>query len=61
VVVVGTEGGVALGALALPRLVTRAQAAEAEHVETLGEHGVLALHFAGRTGELLLVFPHLLH
>ena len=35
VVVVGPEGGVALGTLALSRLVARAQAVPAEHVETL--------------------------
>lgn len=43
-VVVGAEGGVALGALALARLVARAQAVPAEHVEALRQHRVLALH-----------------
>ena len=58
-VVVGPEGGVALGTLALSRLVPGAQTAEAEHVEALGEHGVLALHLAGGAGQLLLVLPDL--
>ena len=49
-IVVGTESGVTLGTLALSRLVPRAQTTEAEHVETLGEHGVLAFDLAGRAG-----------
>lgn len=44
VVVVGAEGRVALGAFALARLVARAQAVPAEHVEALGQHRVLAFH-----------------
>lgn len=49
VVVVGPEGRVALGALALARLVARAQAVPAEHVEALRQHGVLALHLQPST------------
>ena len=48
VVVVGSEGSIALGALALPRLVASAQAIEAEHVETFRQHGVLLLHLQKR-------------
>lgn len=44
VVVVGAEGRVALGALPLARLVARAQAVPAEHVEALRQHRVLAFH-----------------
>lgn len=44
VVVVGPEGGVALGTLPLARLVARAQTVPAEHVETLRQHRVFALY-----------------
>lgn len=60
VVVISPEGGVALGTLALPGLVARLQAVPAEHVEALGQHGVLALHLARRTREGLLVLADLL-
>lgn len=49
VVVVGPEGRVALGALALARLVARAQAVPAEHVEALRQYGVFALHLRNGT------------
>lgn len=39
--VVCSEGGVALGALPLARVVARLDALEAEDVVTLGQHGVL--------------------
>lgn len=44
VVVVGAERRVALGTLALARLVARAQTVPAEHVETFREYCVLAFH-----------------
>lgn len=53
-VVVRPEGGIALGALAIARLVARLQAVEAEDVETLGQDGVLLVCLAGWTGQLLL-------
>ena len=46
VVVVGAERVVALGALALSRLVTRLETLEAEDVEALGQDGVLLLDLA---------------
>lgn len=42
-VVVRAESGVALGTLALARLVARAQTVPAEHVEAFREHRVFAL------------------
>lgn len=54
VVVVGAEGGVALGAFALTRLVPGLETVVAEDVEALDEHRVLAFYFARRTRQLLL-------
>lgn len=49
--VVGPERGVALGALPLTCVVARLDALEAEHVEALGQHGVLHPRVAARTRE----------
>ena len=54
VVVVSSEGGVTLGTLAVPRLVARLQAVEAEDVETLRQDGILLVCLACRTGQLVL-------
>lgn len=54
VVVVGPEGGVALGALAVACFVARLQAVEAENVETLRQDGVFLVCLARRTGQLIL-------
>ena len=53
-IVVGSEGLVALGALALSSSVTSFETVEAEDVEALCQDGVLLLDLASRTGELLL-------
>ena len=42
VVVVGPKGCVALGTLALAGFIPGPQTVEAEHVEALGQHGILA-------------------
>lgn len=55
VVVVGAERVVALGALALSRLVARLETLEAEDVEALCQDGVLLLNLARRTRQLLLL------
>lgn len=47
--VVGSESGVALGALPLTCVVARLDALEAENVETLGQHRVLHPRVAART------------
>lgn len=47
--IVGAEGGVALRALPLARIVTRLHALEAEDVEALCQHGVLYARVAART------------
>lgn len=47
--VVGSESGVALGALPLTRVVARLDALEAENVEALGQHRVLHPRVAART------------
>ena len=52
--VVGAEAGVALGTLALPRLVARAQTLQTEDVEALDQHRVLAVDLARGTRQLLL-------
>lgn len=39
--VVGSEGGIALGAFPLARVVSRLNALEAEDVEALGQDGIL--------------------
>lgn len=49
--VVGSESGVALGALPLTCVVARLDALEAEHVEALGQHGVLHPRVAAGTRE----------
>lgn len=46
--VVCSEGGVALGALPLARVVARLDALEAEDVVALGQHGVLHPRVAAR-------------
>lgn len=43
-VVVGPEGSVALGALPLARLVARAEAVPAEHVEAFRQHRIFTFH-----------------
>ena len=48
-VVVCTERSVALGTLALSRLIARLETLETEDVETLGEYRVLLLNLARRT------------
>ena len=58
-VVAGPECSVAFWALSLPGLVSRPETVVAEAVEALGQHCVLTLHFARRTCQGLLVFPHL--
>lgn len=50
--VVGSEGTVALGALPLPGVVTHLQTFVAEHVETLGEHGLLVPRVAAGAAQL---------
>lgn len=47
--VVGSESGVALGALPLTRVVPRLDALEAENVEALGQHRVLHPRVAAGT------------
>lgn len=59
-IIVGAKGAVTFGTFALPRVVSGAQAVVAENVEALGEHGILALHFARWTRERLLVIANLL-
>lgn len=59
-VVVGAESAVALGAFALPGLVTSSQTIVTENVETLGQYGILPLDLAGRAGERFLVFADFL-
>ena len=59
-VVAGAERGVALRTLSLSCLVACPEAVVAEAVEALGQDRVLALHFAGRTRQGLLVFANLL-
>ena len=54
-IVVGSKGLVALGALALSSSVTSFETVEAENVEALCQDGVLLLDLASRTGELLLI------
>lgn len=49
--VVGSESGVALGALPLTCVVARLDALEAENVEALGQHCVLHPRVAARTRE----------
>ena len=58
--VVRADRTVALRTLALPGIVARLQAVEAEHVEALGQNGVLSVNLAAWTGELFLVFAYLL-
>lgn len=50
--VVAAEAGVALGAFALPGLVPCLDALDAEHVEALGEDGVLVVHVAAGAAQL---------
>ena len=57
-VVVRPEGGIALGALAVPCLVTRLQTVETEDMETLGQNSILLVRFASRTGQLFLYKPN---
>ena len=45
-VVVGSEGGIAFGTLALPGLIAGLEALETEDVEALSQHRVLLLHLA---------------
>lgn len=52
--VIGPEGGVALGALPLARVVSRFHALEAEDVEALGQHGVLHSRVTARAGQTRL-------
>lgn len=52
--VVGAEGGVALGALPLARVVARLYTLEAEDVETLGQDGVLYPGVTARAGQTCL-------
>lgn len=49
--VVGAEGRVALGALPLAGLVAAAHTLEAEHVEALGEHGILLAGVTAGAGQ----------
>lgn len=53
--VVGSEGTVALGALSLSGVVTHLQTFVAEHVETLGKHGLLVSCVAAGAAQLGLV------
>lgn len=50
--VVGTEGAVALGTLALARVIARLQTFVAEHVEALGEHRLLVPGVAAWAAQL---------
>lgn len=50
--VIGAEGTVALGALPLSGVVTHLQTFVAEHVETLGEDGLLVSCVAARAAQL---------
>ena len=43
-IVIGTKGGITLGALSLAGFVARLQALQAEHMETFGEHCIFLLH-----------------
>lgn len=56
--VVGPEGCVALGALALPGVVARLHALKAEDVEALGEHRVLLAHVAAWARQAGLQHTH---
>lgn len=60
VVVVGAERTIALGALALSRFVPGSQTVVTEHVETLGQYGILPFDLAGRAGERFLVLANFL-
>ena len=59
-IVIGSESGVAFGALPLARLVASPQAVEAKDVETFGEDGVFSRHFARRARQRVLVLAQLL-
>ena len=59
-IVIGSESGVAFGALPLARLVARPQAVEAEDVETFGQDGVFPRHLTRRARQRVLVLAQLL-
>ena len=59
-VIAGTKGRIALGALSLTSFVTRSEAVVTEAMEALGQDSVLALNFAGWTRQRLFVLPDLL-
>lgn len=59
-VVRGSKGRIALGALSLPRLVARPQAVVAEAMEAFGQHSVLPLDLAAGAGQGLLVLANFL-
>ena len=52
--IVIAKGGVTLGTFPLPRVVSRLQTLETEHVETLGQDGVFLPCVAAWTGQLCL-------
>ena len=59
-IVIGSESGVAFGALPLARLVASPQAVEAKDVETFGEDGVFSRHLARGARQRVLVLAQLL-
>ena len=59
-IIAGTEGGIALWAFTLTCFVTGSKAVVTKAVEAFGQHSVLSLNFARRTGERLLVLANLL-
>lgn len=59
--VVGTKGGVTLGALALASVIASLDTLKAEDVEALGEYRILFPHVTAGAGQASLVVLYLLH